>query len=55
MGLAYTIAIVSLFDEYVNDMLYLREGSCLPRFVMFFLPLDFSLFINLNVNFETSP
>ncbi|XP_031385696.1 uncharacterized membrane protein At3g27390-like isoform X2 [Punica granatum] len=31
MGLAYIIAIVSMFDEYVNDMLYLREGSCLPR------------------------
>ncbi|PKI41075.1 hypothetical protein CRG98_038603, partial [Punica granatum] len=31
MGLAYIITIVSMFDEYVNDMLYLREGSCLPR------------------------
>ncbi|CAN0927292.1 Uncharacterized membrane protein At3g27390 [Linum grandiflorum] len=30
-GLAYIVAVVSLFDEYVNDLLYLREGSCLPR------------------------
>ncbi|KAK4276210.1 hypothetical protein QN277_019181 [Acacia crassicarpa] len=31
MGFAYIVAVVSLFDEYVNDLLYLREGSCLPR------------------------
>ncbi|XP_006469405.1 uncharacterized membrane protein At3g27390 isoform X1 [Citrus sinensis] len=31
MGLAYIVSVVSLFDEYVNDLLYLREGSCLPR------------------------
>lgn len=31
MGLAYIVAIVSLFDEYANDFLYLKEGSCLPR------------------------
>ncbi|XP_044494303.1 uncharacterized membrane protein At3g27390 [Mangifera indica] len=31
MGLAYVVSIVSLFDEYVNDLLYLSEGSCLPR------------------------
>ncbi|XVF31947.1 hypothetical protein REPUB_Repub17cG0039000 [Reevesia pubescens] len=31
MGLSYIISVVSLFDEYVNDLLYLREGSCLPR------------------------
>lgn len=30
MGLAYMISIVSIFDEYTNDLLYLREGSCLP-------------------------
>ncbi|KAL9384609.1 hypothetical protein Peur_021619 [Populus x canadensis] len=30
-GLGYILALVSLFDEYVNDFLYLREGSCLPR------------------------
>nr|POF03383.1 putative membrane protein [Quercus suber] len=30
MGLAYIVSIVSLFDEYVNDLLYLREGSRLP-------------------------
>ncbi|XP_075644149.1 putative membrane protein At3g27390 isoform X2 [Castanea sativa] len=31
MGLAYIVSVVSLFDEYVNDLLYLREGSRLPR------------------------
>ncbi|KAJ1259077.1 hypothetical protein BS78_10G125700 [Paspalum vaginatum] len=31
MGLAYMISAISLFDEYTNDLLYLREGSCLPR------------------------
>ncbi|XP_027170230.1 uncharacterized membrane protein At3g27390 isoform X1 [Coffea eugenioides] len=31
MGLAYIIASISLFDEYTNDLLYLREGSCFPR------------------------
>ncbi|KAL8136661.1 hypothetical protein V2J09_002662 [Rumex salicifolius] len=31
MGFAYIVAVISLFDEYANDMLYLREGSCVPR------------------------
>ncbi|KAF5207431.1 Steroid nuclear receptor ligand-binding, partial [Thalictrum thalictroides] len=31
MGLAFIISVVSLFDEYTNDLLFLREGSCLPR------------------------
>ncbi|XP_062107094.1 uncharacterized membrane protein At3g27390 [Humulus lupulus] len=31
LGLAFVISVVSLFDEYVNDLLYLKEGSCLPR------------------------
>ncbi|KAF3331377.1 hypothetical protein FCM35_KLT02783 [Carex littledalei] len=31
LGLAYVVSIVSLFDEYTNDLLDLREGSCLPR------------------------
>ncbi|GAB4825345.1 hypothetical protein Ancab_008217 [Ancistrocladus abbreviatus] len=31
MGLGFIVAIVSLFDEYANDMLYLKEGSRLPR------------------------
>lgn len=31
MGLAYMISAVAIFDEYTNDLLYLREGSCLPR------------------------
>ncbi|KAL7584108.1 hypothetical protein Lser_V15G45531 [Lactuca serriola] len=30
-GFAYIVAVVSLFDEYTNDLLYLREGSCFPR------------------------
>lgn len=30
-GLLYVIASVSIFDEYTNDLLYLREGSCFPR------------------------
>ncbi|XP_022158225.1 uncharacterized membrane protein At3g27390-like isoform X3 [Momordica charantia] len=30
-GLLYVIASISLFDEYTNDLLYLREGSCFPR------------------------
>ncbi|KAH7388277.1 hypothetical protein KP509_16G067200 [Ceratopteris richardii] len=30
-GLAYIIAVVAQFDEYTNDLIYLREGSCLPR------------------------
>ncbi|CAI9089776.1 OLC1v1024410C1 [Oldenlandia corymbosa var. corymbosa] len=31
MGLAYIVAVIALFDEYTNDLLYLREGSCFPR------------------------
>ncbi|XAR55230.1 hypothetical protein NMG60_11035247 [Bertholletia excelsa] len=31
MGLAYIVAVISQFDEYTNDLLYLREGSCFPR------------------------
>ncbi|XP_043693514.1 uncharacterized membrane protein At3g27390 [Telopea speciosissima] len=31
MGLAFIISVIALFDEYTNDLLYLREGSCLPR------------------------
>ncbi|XP_011085423.1 uncharacterized membrane protein At3g27390 [Sesamum indicum] len=31
MGFAYIIAVISLFDEYANDLLYLTEGSCFPR------------------------
>lgn len=34
MGLNYIIAAVSLFDEYVNDLLYLREGTRLPRYIV---------------------
>ncbi|XP_012079556.1 uncharacterized membrane protein At3g27390 [Jatropha curcas] len=30
-GLLYVIASVSVFDEYTNDLLYLKEGSCFPR------------------------
>lgn len=28
MGLAYILAAVSIFDEYTNDLLDMREGSC---------------------------
>lgn len=31
LGLAFIISAVSLFDEYVNELLYLRVGSCFPR------------------------
>ncbi|RZC50508.1 hypothetical protein C5167_018934 [Papaver somniferum] len=31
MGLTYIVSVISLFDEYTNDLLYFREGSCLPR------------------------
>lgn len=34
MGCNYIIAAVSLFDEYVNDLLYIREGTCLPRYIV---------------------
>nr|KAJ0204679.1 hypothetical protein LSAT_V11C500262840 [Lactuca sativa] len=30
---AYIVVVVSLFDEYTNDLLYLREGSCFPRLI----------------------
>lgn len=30
-GLAYIIAAIALFDEYSNDLLYMRQGSCFPR------------------------
>lgn len=33
LGLAFIISVVSLFDEYVNELLYLRVGSCFPRYV----------------------
>ncbi|CAL9768282.1 unnamed protein product [Musa acuminata subsp. burmannicoides] len=30
-GILYVIAVISMFDEFTNDFLYLREGSCFPR------------------------
>ncbi|KAH9314988.1 hypothetical protein KI387_023615, partial [Taxus chinensis] len=30
-GMAYIVAMVADFDEYTNDLLYLREGTCFPR------------------------
>nr|CAD1826246.1 unnamed protein product [Ananas comosus var. bracteatus] len=30
-GVAYVVAMVSAFDEYTNDWLYLKEGSILPK------------------------
>lgn len=34
-GLLYIVASMSLFDESTNDFLYLREGSCFPRYSSF--------------------
>lgn len=30
-GILYSIAVISMFDEYTNDFLYMRDGSCFPR------------------------
>ncbi|CAJ1947539.1 unnamed protein product [Sphenostylis stenocarpa] len=30
-GLRYIVAVVSLYDEYSNDILDMRDGSCFPR------------------------
>eukprot|EP01018_Ginkgo_biloba_P036639 Gb_13214 [translate_table: standard] len=30
-GIAYIVAMAADFDEYTNDLLYLREGTCFPR------------------------
>ncbi|KAL6012498.1 hypothetical protein ACLOJK_002987 [Asimina triloba] len=30
-GLLYIISAIAMFDEYTNDLLSLREGSCFPR------------------------
>ncbi|KAL1824353.1 hypothetical protein ACET3Z_011131 [Daucus carota] len=30
-GLKFVVAAASVYDEYTNDLLYLREGSCFPR------------------------
>ncbi|XP_074563128.1 putative membrane protein At3g27390 [Curcuma longa] len=30
-GILYVIAVISMFDEFTNDFLYMREGSCFPR------------------------
>lgn len=45
MGVAYIVSVVSLFDEYVNDLLYLQEGSCLPRCIYHLLSFDHSCLI----------
>ncbi|URE31692.1 hypothetical protein MUK42_16925 [Musa troglodytarum] len=29
-GILYVVAVISMFDEFTNDFLYLREGSCFP-------------------------
>ncbi|KAM0022759.1 putative membrane protein [Helianthus debilis subsp. tardiflorus] len=31
LGLCYMVAILSIFDEYGNDVLDMPEGSCIPR------------------------
>ncbi|KAK9123830.1 hypothetical protein Sjap_013432 [Stephania japonica] len=33
MDIAYIVGVVSLLDEFTNDLLYLREGSCIPSFI----------------------
>lgn len=45
MGLAYIVAVISIFDEYTNDLLYLREGSWLPRYQIEFLLRNISFFV----------
>ncbi|KAL8124820.1 putative membrane protein At3g27390 isoform X1 [Apium graveolens] len=30
-GFNFVVAAASVYDEYTNDLLYLREGSCFPR------------------------
>ncbi|XP_068656806.1 uncharacterized membrane protein At3g27390-like isoform X2 [Aristolochia californica] len=32
MGLKYIVSSLSMFDEYSNDLLDMREGSCFPRY-----------------------
>ncbi|XP_068665696.1 uncharacterized membrane protein At3g27390-like isoform X2 [Aristolochia californica] len=32
MGLNYIVSSLSIFDEYSNDVLYMKEGSCFPRY-----------------------
>ncbi|KAH9312873.1 hypothetical protein KI387_027908 [Taxus chinensis] len=31
LGLSYIVCAIALFDEYSNDLLHMREGSCFPR------------------------
>lgn len=38
------IASASLFDEYTNDLLYLQEGSCFPRYVTLVVLLSNDLY-----------
>lgn len=33
-GLLYVITCISMFDEFTNDFLDMREGSCFPRYVL---------------------
>nr|GMC48588.1 uncharacterized membrane protein At3g27390 [Ipomoea batatas]GMD32016.1 uncharacterized membrane protein At3g27390 [Ipomoea batatas]GMD38556.1 uncharacterized membrane protein At3g27390 [Ipomoea batatas] len=42
LGLAYIVAAISLFDEYTNDLLDMREGSCFirPRYRRNMSPYD---------------
>ena len=32
LGLRYIVTSLSIYDEYSNDILDMREGSCFPRF-----------------------
>ncbi|KAJ1399575.1 putative membrane protein [Sesbania bispinosa] len=31
LGLRYVVAALSIYDEYINDILYMPEGTCFPR------------------------
>lgn len=36
LGLCYVVASLAIYDEYSNDILDMREGSCFPRYLLFF-------------------
>lgn len=40
-GLLCAVASASIVDEYTNDLLYLREGSCFPRYASLVSYLDY--------------
>lgn len=32
MGLRYIVASLAIYDEYSNDVLDMKEGSCFPEY-----------------------